>query len=102
VIHGIGSFRFNGTPTEAETIILPFADDGLTGDAVLHVMSRQVTLRDGHLPLAEFDLLSTRTSIFPDPATGEIVSVKARRTGAVPLRSTFDGEEIPPAGSRPL
>jgi hypothetical protein len=88
VIHGVGSFLFNGTPMAAETIMLPFADDGQTGDAVLHVMSRQVTPRDGHLALAEFDLLSTRTPVFPDPATGEIVSVQARRTGATPLRSS--------------
>jgi hypothetical protein len=86
VIHGAGSFLFNTAPTEAEMIMLPFADDGQTGDAVLHVMSRQVTPPEGHLPLAEFDLLSTRTSIFPDPTTGEIVSRQARRTGVAPVR----------------
>jgi hypothetical protein len=100
VIHGAGSFLFNGTPVEAETIMLPFADDGHTGDAVLHVMSRQVPPRATHLPLAEFDLLSTRTSILPDPRTGEIVSLQSRQSGATPSRPPPD-EEIPPADRHP-
>ncbi|MDB5406375.1 MAG: hypothetical protein JWL84_1287 [Rhodospirillales bacterium] len=101
VLHGDGSFVFNGTWMDAETIMLPFADDGQTGDAVLHVMSRQVPSKDQHLPLAEYDLLSTTTPVLPDPATGEIVSVQRRKTEAARAVPAPASEEIPPTRRRP-
>jgi hypothetical protein len=78
VIHGVGRFLFAGSWIMAETILLPFGDDGRAGDAVLHVVSKELAPKHRHVPLAEVDLLTTTTPIVPDPTTGEIVSVERR------------------------
>jgi hypothetical protein len=102
VVHGIGRFTFNGHWMDAETIMLPFADDGRTGDAVLHVVSNEIAPPLGHRPLAQLDLLSTTTPAMPDPVTGAIVSTQRRKLRSALAAAPAGSEEIPLAIRPPL